>query len=230
MPLFFWQRVAPKPAVLVTGPDGCPIAGLDAKGIVAGLDFLREVRAAGGRGSRAKCLSLAEETWRSTPRSARRLGASEVELVCLESRPEMPAYPWEIEEAVAEGVILTCGWGPEAFQEEGGFVRGVIPTLCAGLECYSAVCAPVFSSEVYRTAAELVIVAIGQPPGLYPGGIGPSFRRALDPMWIRLPCSRRCPGCLPGAILVTGPRSVVEAVAHGHVAAESIDRYLRGWI
>ncbi|MFH1736545.1 MAG: FAD-dependent oxidoreductase, partial [Actinomycetota bacterium] len=45
-------------------------------------------------------------------RSAVRLGAAEVNLVCLEAREEMPAHDWEIEEAAAEGVIMNCCLGP----------------------------------------------------------------------------------------------------------------------
>lgn len=46
-------------------------------------------------------------------RSALRLGIKEVHMVCLESREEMPAYEWEIEEAVKEGVILHTSLGPK---------------------------------------------------------------------------------------------------------------------
>ena len=46
-------------------------------------------------------------------RSARRLGAAEVHAFCLESRPEMPAHPWEIEEAEEEGIQIHNSWGPK---------------------------------------------------------------------------------------------------------------------
>ena len=39
-------------------------------------------------------------------RTARRLGAAAVHMVCLESRDEMPAHDWEVDEALAEGVEL----------------------------------------------------------------------------------------------------------------------------
>ncbi len=39
-------------------------------------------------------------------RSAVRLGAQKVQLVCLESEGEMPAHKWEVQEAVEEGVNL----------------------------------------------------------------------------------------------------------------------------
>jgi NADPH-dependent glutamate synthase beta subunit-like oxidoreductase len=45
-------------------------------------------------------------------RTARRLGASEVALVCLESPQEMPASQHEVEEARLEGISVNCSWGP----------------------------------------------------------------------------------------------------------------------
>jgi NADPH-dependent glutamate synthase beta subunit-like oxidoreductase len=45
--------------------------------------------------------------------SSLRLGAKEVHLFCLESREEMPAFEWEIEEAIREGVNLHCSRGPK---------------------------------------------------------------------------------------------------------------------
>ena len=46
-------------------------------------------------------------------RTALRLGARSVEMVCLEQRHEMPAYEEEIEATLAEGITIRNGWGPE---------------------------------------------------------------------------------------------------------------------
>ena len=45
--------------------------------------------------------------------SALRMGASEVHIVCLEKRHEMPAALEEIEEAETEGIIMHPGFGPK---------------------------------------------------------------------------------------------------------------------
>ena len=47
-------------------------------------------------------------------RTALRLGAKEVDLVCLEARQEMPASEPDIQAAAEEGVTLNCSWGPRA--------------------------------------------------------------------------------------------------------------------
>ena len=46
-------------------------------------------------------------------RSALRMGAREVTMVCLESRENMPAWEWEIEEGLREGVDLRSSLGPK---------------------------------------------------------------------------------------------------------------------
>lgn len=44
--------------------------------------------------------------------SAKRLGASSVSMVSLESEAELPAYPHNIADARDEGIDFQCGWGP----------------------------------------------------------------------------------------------------------------------
>ena len=49
-----------------------------------------------------------------------RLGATKVQIVCLESRREMPAYPWEIQESLEEGIEIFNSWAPqEVLNQEG---------------------------------------------------------------------------------------------------------------
>ncbi|NIR01125.1 MAG: hypothetical protein GTN78_13160, partial [Gemmatimonadales bacterium] len=58
-------------------------------------------------------------------RSALRLGAPEVHVVCLEDRAQMPAYESEIREAEEEGVVFHTSQGPKRILGEGGRVRGL---------------------------------------------------------------------------------------------------------
>ena len=45
--------------------------------------------------------------------SALRCKVKDVTMICLESKGEMPASPWEIEDTIHEGVIIEPSWGPE---------------------------------------------------------------------------------------------------------------------
>ena len=56
--------------------------------------------------------------------TALRVGAKEVQLACLESREEMPAFEWEIEQALEEGVKVNVSWGPKKLLGDGKKVKG----------------------------------------------------------------------------------------------------------
>ncbi len=57
--------------------------------------------------------------------SALRMGAREVNIVCLEQRHEMPAALEEIEEAEAEGIVMHAGFGPKRIVGRNGSVAGL---------------------------------------------------------------------------------------------------------
>ncbi len=57
--------------------------------------------------------------------SALRMGAREVNIVCLERRDEMPAALEEIEEAEAEGIVMHAGFGPKRVLGRDGNVAGL---------------------------------------------------------------------------------------------------------
>ena len=65
--------------------------------------------------------------------TARRLGAESVAMACLESRAEMPAHAWEVEQALAEGVELLPGWGPKCVQIRDGQVCGLDMVRCVSV-------------------------------------------------------------------------------------------------
>ena len=102
------------------------IEGEDAKGVLTGVDFLRKV-------------NLGEKIELNGPvvvigggnvaidvaRTAVRVGAASVQMLCLESRKEMPALAEEIEEALSEGIGIDNSWGPKRFIVEDGKVVGV---------------------------------------------------------------------------------------------------------
>jgi NADPH-dependent glutamate synthase beta subunit-like oxidoreductase len=65
--------------------------------------------------------------------TALRLGAKEVKLACLESREEMPANPWEIEQAHEEGVEMLYSWGPDKITQNDGNMTGIELVRCTSV-------------------------------------------------------------------------------------------------
>ncbi|MDN5348476.1 MAG: heterodisulfide reductase subunit [Clostridia bacterium] len=209
------------------------IEGAELKGILPGLQFLREAALGGKPAVGRKVLVIGGGNVAiDVARTARRLGAEEVHLACLESRSEMPAHPWEIEEAIEEGVILHPSWGPKRFLGQDGQVTGVELMQCTRVFDENRRFNPQYNPEVTETiTADTVILAIGQAADLSCLGEGEKQKIATDRGLIvvdALTLSTSQPGVFACGDVAHGPASVVEAVASGHEAAESARRYLMG--
>jgi NADPH-dependent glutamate synthase beta subunit-like oxidoreductase len=95
---------------------GLGVENEDAEGVLQGVDFLRDVAmgkdvAVGdevlviGGGNVAVDVAL----------TAKRKGAKNVTMVCLEKREEMPAWEHEIEEALESEIKIVNSFGPKSF-------------------------------------------------------------------------------------------------------------------
>ena len=76
--------------------------------------------------------------------TAKRLGAEDVTMVCLECTEEMPALPWEIQQAVEEGITMMPSWGPVRVLESGGKVVGMELVRCTSVFGENGCFAPTF--------------------------------------------------------------------------------------
>jgi heterodisulfide reductase subunit A-like polyferredoxin len=202
------------------------LPGDSAAGVMYGLDFL--CRANLGEkvamGQKAVVIGGGNVAM-DAARAALRLQAKEVTIVYRRGRAEMPALPEEIEGAEEEGVKFELLTNPiKVVSDAQGRVTG--------LECLRMKLGepdasgrrrpvPVEGSNVI-IPADTVILAIGQEADtadtlpLTDGKIA-----ATDALATALP------GVFAGGDVVLGPASLVEAMAHGHKAAESIHAFLR---
>ena len=164
--------------------------------------------------------------------SALRLGAREVDIVCLERRNEMPAALEEIEEAEAEGIIMHPGLGPEARSSaKMGSVVGLETLKTKWVFDENKRFNPAFyeNSET-RLECDTIIMAIGQAPRLdflKPEDgveISPRGLIAVNPQTLMTSAS----GIFAGGDCVFGPRLIIDSVADGKRAAVGIDEFLRG--
>lgn len=164
-------------------------------------------------------------------RTALRLGARQVTMVCLESREEMPASNEEITAAAEEGIRLLPGRGPKAILAEKGKV--------VALETHDV--KSVFDAEgrfnpsflpgtERRIECDTIILAVGQAPDLSSLAGDPDV--AISPRgWVQVDpktLATSVPGVFCGGDLAFGPRIVIEAAADGKRAALSIHRWLGG--
>jgi NADPH-dependent glutamate synthase beta subunit-like oxidoreductase len=163
--------------------------------------------------------------------SALRMGASEVHIVCIERRNEMPAALEEIEEAETEGVIIHAGMGPNKVLGQGGRVTALETVRTSRVFDEQGRFSPQFQSgSESQIDCDTVILAIGQSPNL--DFLGPSTKIEVTPRGLiavdRNNLMTSVPGIFAGGDCVFGPRLIIDSVADGKRAAVGIDEFLRG--
>ena len=163
--------------------------------------------------------------------SALRLGAREVNIVCLERRNEMPAALEEIEEAEAEGIVLQPGRGPKRVLGKEGKVVGLETLNTKWVFDENKRFNPAFYEGTESVIeCDTIIMAIGQAPRLdflKPEDkveISPRGLIAVNPQTLMTSAA----GIFAGGDCVFGPRLIIDSVADGKRAAIGIDEYLRG--
>ena len=209
------------------------IAGENAQGVLPGVNFLRQVNL--GKkvtiGERVAVVGGGNVAF-DAARTALRLGAKEVSIVYRRTRDEMPANDEEILEAEHENIKLLYLVAPVEIIAEKGTVAGL---KCQRMELSDFDASgrrrpiPIKDSE-FVMEVDCVIPAIGYIPDLscLPQNDGFKTSKAgtlsVDPISL----ATHLPGVFAGGDVVTGPSTIVEAMAGGYRAAISIDRYLKG--
>ncbi|HAR43746.1 MAG TPA: pyridine nucleotide-disulfide oxidoreductase, partial [Bdellovibrionales bacterium] len=158
--------------------------------------------------------------------SAKRLGARNVTLACLEAREQMPAFPEEIQDALKEGVNLLTSWGPHQILESGGKVSGMELVRCTSVLDQNGSFHPTFDPAQKKSIeASQIILAIGQTTELEFADAALKISRGLitvDDMTM----ATTSKGVFAGGDVTSGPATVIHAIAAGRRAAVSIDKYL----
>jgi NADPH-dependent glutamate synthase beta subunit-like oxidoreductase/CO/xanthine dehydrogenase FAD-binding subunit len=162
--------------------------------------------------------------------SALRLGAEEATMACLESPEEMPALPWEIEQALEQGVKVMNCWGPHRVLKADGKVKGMELVRCTSVFDKQGCFAPTYDSTVKDTVeADQIMMAVGYvadlnfiQPGSYLNIEGGLIKADPETQTTSIP------GVFAGGAVTHGPATVIEAIAAGRRAATAMDIYLKG--
>jgi NADPH-dependent glutamate synthase beta subunit-like oxidoreductase/formate hydrogenlyase subunit 6/NADH:ubiquinone oxidoreductase subunit I len=176
-------------------------------------------------------MDVAMKEFMDVSRAALRMGAREVQLVCLESRAEMPAAEEEIEEGLLEGMKLQPSLGPKQFIGNNGKLTGLEVIQCVSVFDENKRFNPQFAQGTeFVIPCDTVILAIGQSSDLAflkpQDGIETTRQGTLkinpDTLMTTVP------GIFAAGDIAFGPRLIINAVADGKKAAVEIDKYLRG--
>ena len=168
-------------------------------------------------------------------RAAIRRGATEVEIISLESFDEMPVMRTtqgqeEFHEAQKEGIVFRPQRSAKRFVGENGQLKSIDLIGVSSVFDEQGRFNPTFDESVTETLdADSVILAIGQHADL--SFIKPADGVEITPAGtIKIDASTMAttsPGLFAGGDVAFGPRLLIDAVANGKQAALSIDDYLR---
>ncbi len=159
-------------------------------------------------------------------------GCGQVTILYRRTRKEMPAFEEEVESAIEEGVDIQFLVAPKKVLTENGKVTGVeVLRMRLGEIDASGRRSPVpVEGSEFTIELDTLISAIGETPET-------SFIGKKDNIevskWGTLVVDQETlmtdrEGVFAGGDVVTGPSTVVDAMAAGQHAAESIDKYIRG--
>ncbi len=210
-----------------------PIPGNDLEGVFLGLNFLRQVNSGEDLKLGKRILVLGGGGVAcDVARTALRLGCPTVQMACLESRQAMPASPWELDLAEQEGVTVFPSRTFIKMIAQGRQVTGVecLKLRWAKFDAEGALhLEPVEGSE-HILEADTVIFATGQSASPAIVSETPKIQITrkgniiVDSETLQTAEER----VFAGGDVVTGPVSVIEAIAAGRRAAISIDRFMGG--
>ena len=200
--------------VVACGAWESPRIGVEGEeATVSGLDYLRHAALDPGWRETGEVLVVGGGNVAvDAAMTALARGATSVTMACLESRAEMPAFDEEITEALEAGVQLREQWGPRAVRVEAGAVTGVDLVRCASVfDEHGAFCPTLDESVRDAVPADKVVMAVGQ---------------RVDRSWLGgLEGGPATPTLVCGDA-ATGPATIVEAIASGRSAADTVARLL----
>jgi NADPH-dependent glutamate synthase beta subunit-like oxidoreductase/NAD-dependent dihydropyrimidine dehydrogenase PreA subunit len=205
------------------------IPGDDLPGVVDGISFLRKVNQDQKVeiGTRVAVIG-GGNTAVDAARSSIRLGAQEVKVIYRRSEAEMTAYEEEVGAARFEGVSIEYQAAPLALALKNGILELTLSRIELGKADASGRPSPVpVADSESKKEFDNVIAAIGQVPvGTRSLGVALSQGDFIQADAATLATNK--PGVFAGGDVVTGPASIIDAIAQGRKAAASIDRYLGG--
>lgn len=204
-----------------------PIPGNDLPGVYVNTEFLKDARSDNAiqLGEKVMVLGGGNVAY-DCARTAIRKGAKEVHIACLENQQQMTSSPDEIEEGAQEGVILHAAHS---------FLRITGEDKVTGVELKKV--NRFYFDENRKAVLDLeegsehvievdnVIFAVGQKPM---GTDTMNLDLTHGPYIAANNAHTSMEGVFASGDVVTGTRSVIQAIVGGREAAEQMDIYLGG--
>ena len=219
---------------LAIGAQGGRKLGLeneDAKGVIAGVEFLRDVNLGKKSALHGKVIVIGGGNVAiDVARTAVREGAESVAMYCLEARNEMPALNEEIEEALEEDIVINNSWGPKRIISKDGKVTGIELKKCVSVFDKDKKFNPKYDENKTITVdADFVLLSVGQ--SIDWGGLlkdsAVVLNRNNTAQADSLTYQTAQSDVFVGGDAYTGPKFAIDAIAAGKQAAISIHRFVQ---
>ena len=206
------------------------IPGVEGPGVLLAIPYLEDVAFGRKPALGKKVLVIGGgNVAMDVARSARRLGVQNVEMVCLENEEEIPAWKWEVDEAVEEAIKINYRWGPKAVVRENGKVVGLEVTKVLSVFDANKRFAPTFDNNVTTVLkAETIIITIGQ---MSKNDLFNDSSVKMDKgrvTWNQATQMSTGRNIFVAGEVVTGPGSAIAAVANGRRAALAMHLFIQG--
>ncbi|MFW9872519.1 MAG: FAD-dependent oxidoreductase [Candidatus Thorarchaeota archaeon] len=206
------------------------IPGADLNGVFVGTSFMRDVNLGKEVKIGNKVIVIGGgNVAMDCARTARRLGATEVGVSCLECCEDMPADISEVDQAREEGIEIYDSRTFSKILSNNGRVSGVGCLEITGCTFDDDGIAhfDVVSDEEHTLEADTVIFAIGQIPEVANSVILKTSKIGTitaDPETLMLETK----GVFVAGDCFSGVASIIDAIASGQKSASKIHRYLQG--
>ena len=207
------------------------IEGEDAGGVISAVEMLREIGDDHMPDFRNKDIVVigGGNVAMDVCRSAVRLGARKVSCVYRRRQEDMTALPEEVEGAVAEGVELVTLQAPVRIETDANGHAVALwtqPQIIGEMDKKGRPAPEKAKRSEKRIAADVVVVAIGQ--GVETHGFEQTKIAIKRGAFVAEASGQidNMDGVFAGGDCVTGPATVIRAIAAGKVAAANIDEYL----
>jgi len=207
------------------------LEGEDAQGVIPGIKFLKAYNLDGEELAKGRVgiIGGGNSALDAARVALRQQAVSDVTIFYRRTRAEMPAYIEEIDAALEEGIKVVELVAPTKLVVEGKklkaveFIKNELGERDASGRARPV---PVKGSE-YTVELDTLIAAISEDPESEPlSGLSIAKNGALVVNAENYTAGR--PGVFGGGDVVTGPNTVIEAIAAGKSAAAMVDRYLSG--
>ncbi len=205
------------------------IEGEEAEGVIAGVEFLRNVNLGRETKLSGKVVVIGGGNVAiDVARTATRQNAETVSMYCLESASEMPALDEEIEEASSENISINNGWGPKRIITENGKVTGVEFQKCVSVFENGKFSPKYDENETITVPADYVLLSVGQSIewGELLNGSKVELGRGNTALADSFTYQTAAPDVFVGGDVFTGPKYAIDAITAGKQGAISMHRFV----